>query len=265
MFVVRCSTVSFYVEISKLTHIAPGLYVCKRYSFNQRTKQVEIACQDTNGVDCQDIPQPEPDSPEDCDVDVVYEYCVSNSGGVPQRVTKLERTRDETTTDLTGQLQTTLLQPGDDECVVETETIDVCQGTKFMTTATVESTTIGSSPKLCEDNDMYMFTPEVPCKTEVDITCVDSEGNECKLTPEPLTPEDCIEPFTYTYTVENVGPTCMTLNTWTATCITENVQMASQLLLSSIFFRRSSRGERKFVLVKPSLSEKTVDDGLVLR
>ena len=176
-----------------------------------------MTCKDTNGVECQDIPQPVPEQPEDCMVDVVYDYCVSNSGVVDQRVTELGRERNGETTDLLPLLENTLLRPGDEECVAETETIDICEGTKFKTTANVVSTTVGSSPKICEDTTMYMFTPEVPCKTEVDITCVDSQGIECQESPEPVNPEDCIEPFFYTYTVENVGPSCMTLNSWTAT------------------------------------------------
>ena len=183
--------------------------------------QVALTCKDTNGVECQDIPQPVPEQPEDCMVDVVYDYCVSNSGGVNQRVTELGRERNGQTTDLLPLLESILLRPGDEECVTETETIDVCEGTKFKTTANVVSTTVGSSPKLCEDTTMYMFTPEVPCKTEVDITCVDSNGIECQQSPEPVNPEDCIEPFLYTYTVENVGPTCMTFNAWTATFAVE--------------------------------------------
>ena len=59
--------------------------------------------------------------------------------------------------------------------------------------------------------------PKVDCLTSVDITCVNSAGADCASTPPPQSPEECIEPFKYTFTVENIGPVCMTLTSWVAT------------------------------------------------
>ena len=71
-----------------------------------------------------------------------------------------------------------------------------------------ESASIVTPAPTVETND---------CVTAVSITCVDSAGNDCASTPPPLNPEECIEPFKYTFTVENIGPVCMTLTAWTAT------------------------------------------------
>ena len=59
--------------------------------------------------------------------------------------------------------------------------------------------------------------PKVDCLTSVGITCVNSAGADCASTPPPQNPEECIEPFKYTFAVENIGPVCMTLTSWVAT------------------------------------------------
>ena len=93
--------------------------------------------------------------------------------------------------------------------------VNICEGKEYKTTSMV--TANPPEGETCEGSAEYIVKPEAPCATDTTITCVDSNGNDCRDTPEPENPEDCIEDFTYTYTVENIGATCMTVNTWTRT------------------------------------------------
>jgi hypothetical protein len=88
------------------------------------------------------------------------------------------------------------------------------------------------------------------CQTTVNVACVDSNENDCRGSPEPTDPADCLEDFTYTYTVNNVGSSCMDLNSWTATYAIAPEGVASVInLLPSVPVneRQVCPGESMFV------------------
>ena len=185
-----------------------------------RSNQVVIGCFDMKGNDCRNIFSPAVEMPDECLVDVAYTYSITNSGSTGQRIDSLMVTRGNSaaapsgTRDLTALLTSNLLGPGVRTAVSETDTVNICLGLSFETTADAASTTDGMVRKPCADSNRYTFEPRVPCNTRVDIACVNANGGDCAQTPQPLDPGGCQNPYTYTYTVQNIGATCMELDSW---------------------------------------------------
>jgi hypothetical protein len=65
---------------------------------------------------------------QDCHMEAIYTYSLSNTGSSPFTVTKFERVRNGERVDLLAELATTQLAPGDTQTAGETETVDLCVG-----------------------------------------------------------------------------------------------------------------------------------------
>jgi hypothetical protein len=125
--------------------------------------EVEIACTAEDGVECSEIES----NPEDCgEVEVCYEYEITNVGTSDMDITKIERIRNEETTSLMDLLTVTTLAPGESTTVIECETIDTCSGGEFCTEITTEADP--PNDETCASEDTYCFdiVPSTPSPTE---------------------------------------------------------------------------------------------------
>lgn len=176
---------------------------------------IECTAQDGDRTPCEDliVPDDVTDS-RGCNVEITYRYTVINDGSDSLRIQTLRRTQDGRSRNLFGDLNTRTLDPGEQVSVVEEDNINICVGDTFSTSATCETSYVGTD-SICTATDEYSFSPgQAVCAGEVTIDCVDSFGNPCENTPEPVTNADCTRDFIYTYTAQNTGPTCLSMDAW---------------------------------------------------
>ena len=112
-------------------------------------------------------------------------------------------------------LSTTTLCPDDPPIRVceAAETIDSCDDQFYLTEVMVEATMPGGF--ICEAGDLYELCVNPGCRIETEISCTlaDGSGTACEEIPS-TTPDDCgPTPVQYCYKIDNVGPTCGTINT----------------------------------------------------
>ena len=180
----------------------------------------EVQCTATleNGqqINCEDM------SPtvDDCGpVSKEYCYVIDNIGNECGDITAFQRTRTppggaEGTQNLLPLLPTTNLCPNDPPIRVceAPETIDSCDDQCYLTEVIVEATMPGGF--VCEAEDLYELCVNPGCRIETEITCTlaDGSGTACEDFPGATVDECGPTPVQYCYKIDNVGPTCGTIN-----------------------------------------------------
>lgn len=112
---------------------------------------IQIVCKTNDGIDCSGLAVG-----DRCMVEVYYEYQISNIGPSVVDVTKVARTRKNTSASLMDLLDVTTLNPGQSTVIVEKETVDSCQEAEFSTDVLVQADP--PSGVLCADETRYKFS-----------------------------------------------------------------------------------------------------------
>ena len=158
---------------------------------------------------------------EDCGpISKEYCYTITNIGTECGDITMFERTRTppggapvDLLQDLIASGADTNLCPQESLRYCEDpETIDTCDDQCYLTEVTVEATMPGGF--VCEAEDEYELCINPGCRIETGITCTlnDGSGTLCEDIP-PAQDIDCGPvPVEYCYKIDNVGPTCGTIN-----------------------------------------------------
>ena len=130
-------------------------------------------------------------------------------------ISRFVRERNGETADLSSLLNgVTEICPDDDpiEICEDPEPTDICAGETYETCVVVEADPPNGDG--CQATDCYEVTIEAPCKVDIDITCVNEENIPCEDIEEP---DDCRQDLTYTYCIDNPGPTCMDVTSFVRT------------------------------------------------
>jgi len=158
---------------------------------------------------------------EDCGpISKEYCYTITNIGTECGDITMFERTRTppggapvDLLQDLIASGADTNLCPQESLRYCEDpETIDTCDDQCYLTEVTVEATMPGGF--VCQAEDEYELCINPGCRIETGITCTlnDGSGTLCEDIP-PAQDIDCgpvsVE---YCYQIDNIGPTCGTIN-----------------------------------------------------
>ena len=180
----------------------------------------EVQCTATleNGqqINCEDMNP----TVDDCGpVSKEYCYVIDNIGNECGDITAFQRTRTppggaEGTQNLLPLLPTINLCPNDPPIRVceAPETIDSCDDQCYLTEVMVEATMPGGF--VCEAEDLYELCVNPGCRIETEITCTlaDGSGTACEDFPGSTVDECGPTPVQYCYKIDNVGPTCGTIN-----------------------------------------------------
>mmetsp|Transcript_14906 Transcript_14906/g.43022 ORF Transcript_14906/g.43022 Transcript_14906/m.43022 type:complete len:1243 (+) Transcript_14906:414-4142(+) len=157
---------------------------------------------------------------DDCGT-VSKEYCyvIDNIGNECGDITTFQRIRtppggEDGTQELLSLLPTTTLCPDDPPIRVcePAETIDSCDDQCYLTEVMVEATMPGGF--VCKTDDLYDLCVNPGCRIETDISCTlaDGSGTACEDFPGSTVDECGPTPVQYCYKIDNVGPTCGTIN-----------------------------------------------------
>ena len=135
---------------------------------------------------------------QDCTVDIVYDYVVTNSGPIDLTVTSLEIDRAGESEDLIDEIDDTKLSPGESTTVSENDVVDVCVDGDYLTTGVSLGSAAGGGSDV-SDEDVYTFeisgsssrpTPSptpgaTPRPTEAAQTPPPTNGPTREPTPQP--------------------------------------------------------------------------------
>ena len=134
---------------------------------------------------------------ETCIEELCYSYTMENVGSSDMTITRVFRDFDGETSDIVGQVETNPLAPGESTSIEEKRTVDVCMGGTFCATVDVEAEP--PNGEMCQDNDTFKFTIDLPptpaptppptgppdCEISVNVDCTLPNGAPCN-TSAPL-------------------------------------------------------------------------------
>jgi hypothetical protein len=131
-------------------------------SFLLSSTQVKIFCSAGDGIECNKLLPPS--NPEDCIINAVYSYRVSNIGTTSMTLNTANITFDDNDpVSILGSFSKTELAPGDDVFGIKPVPVNLCNTDGYTTTLDVVAST--DTGNKCSDTDIYVLEPPLPIPT----------------------------------------------------------------------------------------------------